>query len=148
MFQGSGVIFTIEFGLESFTIDPIILLTVVWPCFAPLVHRWISTYPLSQNGNRRISKSTSYLLLQPNRNRAYTRLLYRPQLAVDGNMQLVHLKMKRPEDDVSLSDGELFIVKRAPYAEHLSSAPQRQPVSSITYNTDLITERCQEIKMQ
>jgi len=121
---------------------------VVWPCFAPLVHRWISTYPLSQNGNRRISKSTSYLLLQPNRNRAYTRLLYRPQLAVDGNMQLVHLKMKRPEDDVSLSDGELFIVKRAPYAEHLSSAPQRQPVSSITYNTDLITERCQEIKMQ
>jgi hypothetical protein len=43
-------------------------------------------------------------------------------------MKLVHLKMRRPEDDVSLSDGELFMVKRAPYAEHLVTAPERQPV--------------------
>jgi hypothetical protein len=56
-------------------------------------------------------------------------LLYRPQLVVDGNMKLVHLIMKRPEDDVSLSDGELFMVKRAPYAVHLANAPERQPVS-------------------
>ena len=47
----------------------------------------------------------------------------------DGNMKLVRLKMRRPEDDVSLSDGELFNVKRAPYAEHLVTAPERQPVS-------------------
>ena len=47
------------------------------------------------------------------------RLLYRPQLVIDGNMKLVHLKMKRPEEDISLSDGELFMVKRGPYAEHL-----------------------------
>ena len=58
------------------------------------------------------------------------RLLYRPQLVVDGNMKLVHLIMKRPEDDVSLSDGELFMVKRAPYTMHLENAPERQPVSS------------------
>ena len=45
-------------------------------------------------------------------------------------MKLVHLIMKRPEDDVSLSDGELFMVKRPPYAEHLAHAPQKQPVSS------------------
>ena len=51
-------------------------------------------------------------------------------LTADGNMKLVHLKMKRPEDDVSLSDGELFMVRRAPYAEHLAHAPPRQPVSS------------------
>jgi hypothetical protein len=57
------------------------------------------------------------------------RLLYRPQLVVDGNMKLVHQIQKRPEDDVSLSDGELFMVKRAPYAEHLTYAPQKQPVS-------------------
>jgi len=62
--------------------------------------------------------------------KTYRRLLYRPQLAVDGNMQLVHLMMRRPEDDVSLSDGELFMVRRAPYSEHLSTAPQKQPVSS------------------
>jgi hypothetical protein len=60
----------------------------------------------------------------------WDRILYRPQLTVDGNMKLVHLIMKRPEDDVSLSDGELFMVKRAPYAEHLRHAPIRQPVSS------------------
>jgi hypothetical protein len=58
----------------------------------------------------------------------YNRLLYRPQLAVDGNMKLVHLKMRCPEDDVSLSDGDLFVVTRAPYAEHLATAPERQPV--------------------
>ena len=56
------------------------------------------------------------------------RLLYRPQLVVDGNMKLVHLKMKRPEEDISLSDGELFMVKRGPYAEHLEHGPQSQPV--------------------
>ena len=36
------------------------------------------------------------------------RLLYRPQLVVDGNMKLVHLKMKRPKEDISLSDRELL----------------------------------------
>jgi len=45
-------------------------------------------------------------------------------------MKLVHLIMKRPEDDVSLSDGELFMVKHPPYAEHLAHTPQKQPVSS------------------
>ncbi|KIM77212.1 hypothetical protein PILCRDRAFT_38830, partial [Piloderma croceum F 1598] len=42
-------------------------------------------------------------------------------LVVDGNMKLVHLKMRCPEDDVSLSDDELFMIKRAPYVEHLRS---------------------------
>jgi hypothetical protein len=58
------------------------------------------------------------------------RLLYRPQLVVDGNMKLVRLGMKRPEADVALSDGELFAVRRAPYMKHLAVAPERQPVSS------------------
>ena len=59
----------------------------------------------------------------------HCRLLYRPQLVVDGNMKLVHQIQKRPDDDVSLSDGQMFMVKRAPYAQHLSHAPERQPVS-------------------
>lgn len=49
-------------------------------------------------------------------------------MVVDGNMQLVHLRNRRPDDDVSLSDGELFMVKRGPYAQHLATAPDRQPV--------------------
>ena len=36
--------------------------------------------------------------------------------------------MKRPETDVSLSDGELFMVKHDPYAQHLANALQQQPV--------------------
>jgi len=57
-----------------------------------------------------------------------TRLLYRPQIVVDGNMKLVHFQMKCPEADVSLSDGKAFMVERGPYEEHLANAPERQPV--------------------
>ena len=56
------------------------------------------------------------------------RLLYQPQLVVDGNMKLVHLKMKCPVDNVSLSDGKLFMVSRKPYLEHLASGQQSQMV--------------------
>jgi hypothetical protein len=66
----------------------------------------------------------------------------------DGNMKLVHLKMRCPEDDVSLSDGELFMVKRMPYAEHLATAPERQPVSHHMDIIDSRTDRCPEIEMQ
>ncbi len=51
-------------------------------------------------------------------------------------MQLVHIKNKRTDDDVSLSDGKSFMVERAPYARHIASAPDKQPVclpSTITY---------------
>jgi len=58
------------------------------------------------------------------------RILFQPQLVADGNMKLVHLIMKQPEDNVSLSDGELFMVRWVLYAEHLAHALQRQPVSS------------------
>jgi len=44
-------------------------------------------------------------------------------------MKLVHLRMKHPENDVSLSDGGLFNVRRGPYAEHLAQAPEWQTVS-------------------
>jgi hypothetical protein len=45
-------------------------------------------------------------------------------------MKLVHLRMKHPEDDVSLSDGELFMATREPYHTHIAQAPERQMVSS------------------
>ena len=76
------------------------------------------------------------------------RLLYRPKLVADGNMKLVHLRMRRPEDDVSLSDGELFNVKCMPYAQHLMTAPERQPVSGHKTIVNLDTNKSQEIKMQ
>lgn len=69
------------------------------------------------------------------------RWLYRPQVVVDGNMQLVHIRNKRADDDVSLSDGKAFMVERAPYARHIASAPDKQPVcvSSTIINAIYLT---------
>ena len=46
-------------------------------------------------------------------------------------MKLVRLIMKRPEQDVSLLDGELFMVGQAPYKAHLEHVPERQTVSRL-----------------
>jgi hypothetical protein len=120
---------------------------VDWHCFALPVHRLVLTYPLRPNGNPTISKGKVYFVFLLTITSKWNRLLYRPQLVVDGNMKLVHLIMKRPEDDVSLSDGELFMVRRAPYTEHLATAPPKQPVSSQRSITDLSTDTCQEIEV-
>ena len=67
------------------------------------------------------------------------RLLYRPQLVVDGNMKLVHLWMKHLDKDVSLSNGELFMVSCTPYAEHLVSGIDSQPVHmNFTFSRKLL----------
>jgi len=122
-------------------------LMAVWHCFALLVRRWISTYPLRLNGNRMTGEEKHYLLLQLTINLPCHRLLYRLQLVVDGNMKLVHLFQKQTEHDVSLSDGELFMVKRAPYAGHLSNAPQRQPVSHHQNKVHFLSDTGQEIEI-
>ena len=51
-------------------------------------------------------------------------------------MKLVHLIMKCPELDISLSNGELFMVGHESYREHLQNAPDRQEVSKnvVKYN--------------
>jgi hypothetical protein len=146
-YQESGGIFSITFGLAWFMIGQILPLMVVWHCFALPVRRWILTYPPSSNGNPMIGKKQLYCLFPLTITFKSDRLLYRPQLVVDGNMKLVHLIMRRPEDDVSLSDGELFMVKRAPYAEHVAKAAQRQPVSVQRRTIHLSTDTCQEIKV-
>jgi hypothetical protein len=88
-----------------------------------------------------------YLLLRLTINLPCHRLLYRPQLVVDGNMKLVRLFQKRPEHNVSLSDGELFMVKWVPYAGHLSNAPQRQSMSHHQNKVHFLSDTGQEIKM-
>ena len=88
-----------------------------------------------------------YLLLQLTINVPCHRLLYQLQLVVDGNMKLVHLIQRRPEHNVSLSDGELFMVKQVPYAEHLANVPQRQPVSHHQNKVYFLPDTGQEIEM-
>ena len=62
-FPGSGVIFTIALELELCMIGRTIQLMVVSLCSAPLVHRWISTYPLRRNGKLTTGKQEHYCLL-------------------------------------------------------------------------------------
>jgi len=47
---------------------------------------------------------------------------------MDGNFKLDHLKMRRPEDDVALRDGGGHMTTKAPYMEHLRTAPESKTV--------------------
>jgi hypothetical protein len=51
---------------------------------------------------------------------------------MDGNFQAEHMKMRNPENDVSLSEGTGFMVSRIPYELHLESASERWQVISIS----------------
>lgn len=57
-------------------------------------------------------------------------------MVVDGNMQLVHIRNKRADDDVSLSDGKVFMVEQAPYAQHIASTLDKQLVCSLSILID------------
>ena len=142
----SGGIRIIEFEPELFTIGLMLLLMVVLLYSAPHARRWISTYPWRWNGNRMTGKEDNYILLPLTIDQC-NRLLYRLQMVVDGNMKLVHQIQKRPEDDVSLSNGEQYIVKWAPYVEHLAHAPSRQLVSPYQSRASAPAERRPEIQM-
>ncbi|KAI0070514.1 hypothetical protein K474DRAFT_1608543, partial [Panus rudis PR-1116 ss-1] len=48
---------------------------------------------------------------------------YKRVLVADGNFKQENLSMKRPEDDVSLSDGHGYMVTRKPYHDYLKSHP-------------------------
>ena len=41
---------------------------------------------------------------------------------MDGNFHADHLKMRHPEDDVTLADGLAFMVETKPYLEHISES--------------------------
>ena len=56
------------------------------------------------------------------------RLLYRPVFVMDGNFELQHLKMRHPEDDVALRNGGGHMTTKAPYMEHLRTAPESKTV--------------------
>ena len=47
---------------------------------------------------------------------------------VDGNFTAQHMKMRRPEDDVPLSDGLGYMVGNEPYKKHISQASNNEEV--------------------
>jgi hypothetical protein len=50
---------------------------------------------------------------------------------VDGNFTAQHMKMRRPEDDVPLSDGLAYMVANEPYQNHVAQAANNEEVSVI-----------------
>jgi hypothetical protein len=58
----------------------------------------------------------------------FHRWLHRRVMVVDGNMSAQHMKMRRPELDVALTDGEGYVVQDAPYRGHLSVAVEIKQV--------------------
>src|SRR5208283_1054880 len=59
------------------------------------------------------------------------RWLYHPSLVVDGNFKAEQIKMRRPEDDVALIDGEGYMVTDGPYCEHLREAVEAKEVVNL-----------------
>ena len=49
-------------------------------------------------------------------------------LMFDGNFTVEPLKMKVPEDDVHLTDGDAFFTTRKPYYDHLKVAREIREV--------------------
>lgn len=51
---------------------------------------------------------------------------------MDGNFSLEHMRMKKSEDDVFLSDGEGYMVALTPYQEHLEGSSETTQVGHIS----------------
>lgn len=50
---------------------------------------------------------------------------------VDGNFTAQHMKMRKPEDDVPLSDGLAYMVANEPYQKHVAQAANNEEVCVI-----------------
>ena len=127
MFQDNGGTFTIASALVWYMIGKHSFYRVLWHYFVLHVPSLGSTF-LRKLSRFRGTGPHPESHVRDTATNVLTRLLYRPQIVVDGNMKLVHFRMKCPEADVSLSDGKAFMVERGPYEEHLANAPERQPV--------------------
>ena len=50
---------------------------------------------------------------------------------VDGNFTAQHMKMRKPENDIPLSDGLAYMVANKPYLEHIALAANNEEVCII-----------------
>jgi hypothetical protein len=71
---------------------------------------------------------------------------YRRQIAIDGNFSADHVKMRNPEDDVCLTNGQGYMVEDSRYQKHLAITTEVKQVMGyyIMYmltNSDVIVHR-------
>jgi hypothetical protein len=58
---------------------------------------------------------------------------------IDGNFKAEHLKMRNPEDDVALTDGDLYMVSSDNYERHLAQAREIYAVCLFLLSQSLLT---------
>jgi hypothetical protein len=61
------------------------------------------------------------------------RWIYTRSIVMDGNFSAEHMKMRRSEDDVKLTDGTGFMVESTHYREHISVANDIRQVCDILF---------------
>jgi hypothetical protein len=64
----------------------------------------------------------------------------------DGNFTAEQLKMKNPEDDVHLTDGDAFFTTRKPYYDHLKVAKEIREVCLSHLSSKFVTKCCYSAK--
>ena len=57
---------------------------------------------------------------------------------MDGNFTAQHMKMRKPEEDVSLSDGLAYMVANEPYQKHIAQAANNEEVCIINWLKGMI----------
>ena len=60
---------------------------------------------------------------------SWSSFLFRRTLVVDGNFHGDHLKMRNPEDDVGLTDGQGYMVGDEKYQKHIAESVEMKQVS-------------------
>lgn len=61
---------------------------------------------------------------------------------VDGNFTAQHMKMRKPKNDVSLSDGLAYMVANEPYQKHVGQAANNEEVHIIGTILPWFTHSC------
>lgn len=51
---------------------------------------------------------------------------------MDGNFTAQHMNMKKPENDIALSDGLGYMVENGPYQTHIATAAENKEVGPLT----------------
>jgi hypothetical protein len=57
----------------------------------------------------------------------------RRTITVDGNFQADHIRMRRPDLDIKLTDGKGYMVEEEPFQDYLKEAKEPPVVCSWTY---------------
>ncbi|KAH7906220.1 hypothetical protein BJ138DRAFT_1016595 [Hygrophoropsis aurantiaca] len=74
--------------------------------------------------------------------------LVKARLVTDGNFSAQHMKMKNPEDDVSLTDGEGYMTTEGPYAEHISTAVESKQKSYCNNHRAVNAALCNRVNLR